>query len=400
MKTSRAERTADLIERLPARFKGRDPDLTRARFRLRVDRTIRDVVIDGDDCDVERPSGTPDVEICTDAATWREMDQGRLSGIEAFAGRRVVMRGSIEKSLYFEPMFTRPDRGALTYSMERVSLGGVSLSVLITGPQQADPLVLLHGLGATKASWLTVVPALARRYRVIAVDLPGFGASSKPFGRYDASWFADHVFALLDALRLERAFVAGNSMGGRIAMEMGMTRPDRISGIACLCPAAAFSHRRAVRLVRLLRPELGVTLAFVPRDRLKEQVKQLFADPSRLQETWYDAAIDDFRRVWRSPRARLAFFAALRNIYLDEPDGEAGFWARLAQMRCPALYIYGDSDVLISPRFATKIQAALPSAQVAVWDDCGHVPQIEYPERTAGSMIEFLGRAGEASKAG
>jgi pimeloyl-ACP methyl ester carboxylesterase len=379
------------IETLPERFL---PPLEplKARFRLNVANVTRDVVVDRDRCRVEEPRGEAEVEISTDAITWREIELGRLSGIEAFGSRRLSIRGSIEKSLHFEPLFRRPP-GGFKYKLELVETKGPRISTLFAGDENAEPLVLIHGLGATKASWLTIVPQLAKRFRVIAIDLPGFGASDKPMGRYDAPWFAHRVTGLLDALGIDRAYIAGNSMGGRIAMELGIRHSDRVKAIACLCPAAAFSKRPALRLVRVLRPELGIIASRLPRSRILPSMRQLFADPECVEESWYDAAVDDFLSVWRSPRARMAFFASMRNIYLDEPVGEQGFWNRLKTMTTPALYIYGKHDVLISHHFAKKVRRHLPGAEIAVWSDCGHVPQIEFPNRTADALIGFYDRA-------
>jgi pimeloyl-ACP methyl ester carboxylesterase len=381
---------AELLEDLPARWRGSSTPIPVTRYRLRVGRTTRDVVVEPAGCRVERSNGhAPDAEIVTDVATWRAMDQGRLSGIEAFAQRRLSVRGSIERSLLFEPLFERPDAGGMRYEIEVVSTGKARISALFAGRPDAQPLILLHGLGGTKSSWLPIVPALAKRYRVVAVDLPGFGASSKPIGAYNAAWFAENVFAFMDRLGYERALLAGNSMGGRISMEMAMKGPDRVAAIACLCPAAAFSYRPLVWAARLARPELGVFAARLPRKQIHDGLRELFAVPSRVEESWYDAAVDDFLQVWRSPRARLAFFAALRHIYLEEPYGDAGFWGRLAAMEPPALYVYGRRDALITSRFAQKVRATVRGAQVAVWNDCGHVPQIEHPERTAKKLLSF-----------
>ena len=376
------------IEALPGRFVG---SAIKARYRLNIDDVSCEVVVTPDSCHVEPPWGQPDVQICTDAKTWNEMDQGRLSGIEAFAQKRVVIRGSIDRSLHFEPSFERPDAGGVRYSLRDVRVGRAQVSALVAGHRDAPPLLLLHGLGATKASWLTIVPELARHHRVTVVDLPGFGASSKPNGKYSAPWFADRMFDFLDETGQQRTLIAGNSMGGRIAMEMAMQRPERVDGIACLCPAAAFSRRPALQVVRLLRPELSVVASRLPRSQVIAGLRGLFAKPSRLHHTWYEAAVDDFLSVWRSPRARVAFFRSLRNIYLDEPLGEAGFWKRLSQMQTPALYIYGKHDTLITHHFSHKIRKAVPHAQVKVWSDCGHVPQIEFPDRTRKAMLDFFG---------
>jgi pimeloyl-ACP methyl ester carboxylesterase len=86
----------------------------------------------------------------------------------------------------------------------------------------------------------------------------------------------------------------------------------------------------------------------------------------------------------------MAFFAALRHIYLEEPYGESGFFTRLAHLRSRALYIYGRGDVLITPHFAKKIGSVLPAARVELWDDCGHAPQLEHPDKTARTLIDFF----------
>ena len=384
------------IEGLPDRFRPDHLEPVTARFRLRVGNVERDVVVDGVRCDITEPQDGADVEIQTDVGTWRAMEAGRLSGIEAFAQRKLAIRGSIEKSLQFEPLFERPDSGGMRYTLEHIGRRGSRLSALIAGDDALPPLVLIHGLGATKASWLTVVPQLAKRHRVVAIDLPGFGASAKPIARYDAKWFAQRVIDSLDKLGIERTFVAGNSMGGRISMELAMSHPDRIEAIVCLCPAAAFSRRPALGLVRFLRPEAGIVATRLPRARIISQLRQLFADPTCVEDSWYEAAVDDFLHVWKSPRARIAFFAALRNIYLDEPDGEEGFWTRLSRLEVPALFVYGQRDLLITHHFGKKVQRTVPDAKVVVWPDCGHVPQIECPERTADLMTNFFARSQRA----
>lgn len=388
------------VEGLPERYRGDSEGRLHARFRLKVGSLVRDVVVTPETCDVVVATGRPDATISTSPSTWHDLDSGRLSGIEAFATNRLTLGGSIQKALLFEPLFERAERGSLAYEVRRIDTGSAHISALIAGSSDKPPLVLLHGLGGTKASLLPIVPALAQDHQVIAVDLPGFGDSSKPRGLYDAQWFAGHVVSFFDALGIDSASVAGNSMGGRIAQELAMRHPDRVRSIVCLCPATAFSYRPGLPIVRLLPPELGVVIGRIPRRRVVTTIEELFARPSRLDSSWFEAAADDFLLTWRSPRARMAFFAAVRNIYLEEPYGEAGFWTRLRQMRTPALYIFGRQDVLITSRFGPKVADCLPDARVEVWDDCGHVPQIEHPSRTAELMREFLPGRRQARRAG
>lgn len=387
----------DSIEQLPSRFNGRSNGLA-ARFRLQISDIERDVVIADGKCRIEEANGSkPDVEIKANAETWLAMEAGRMSGIEAFAARKLAIRGSIDKSLHFEPLFERPDAGGVRYSLEELSVKNATISALIAGDPQAPPAVLIHGLGATKASFLTIVGGLAKHHRVIAIDLPGFGASSKPMGRYDAPWFSGYVTGVLDRLGHESAFLVGNSMGGRISMEVAMRTPERVEAIACLCPAAAFSNRPGLLIARLMRPELSILAGRLPRKRMREGLRNLFADGTCIEEEWYEAAIDDFLDVWKSPRARVAFARALRNIYLDEPEGERGFWNRLSYMQTPALFIYGKHDTLITHRFGHRIRKTLPHATVRVWNDCGHVPQIEFPDRTTRAITKFFSEASRAA---
>jgi len=396
MRDVRGNEVLDSIEGLPSRFIDRSNGLS-ARFRLLIGDVERDVVVSEGDCLVEHPNGTaPDVEIKVSARTWFEMEAGKLSGIDAFAAKKLSIRGSIDKSLHFEPLFERPEAGATRYTLQDVAVKNANISTLIAGDDANPPVVLIHGLGATKASFLTIIGGLARNFRVIAIDLPGFGSSSKPLGRYDAPWFSGYVTGLLDALDIERSYLVGNSMGGRIAMEVAMGAPERVEAIACLCPAAAFSHRPGLLLARLMRPELSVIAGRLPRKRMREGMRYLFADGNCVENDWYDAAIDEFLDVWKSPRARIAFSKALRNIYLDEPEGERGLWNRLSFMETPSLFIYGKHDTLITHRFGHKIRKHLPKATVKVWSDCGHVPQIEFPARTIRTLTKFFSETGRA----
>ena len=109
--------------------------------------------------------------------------------------------------------------------------------------------------------------------------------------------------------------------------------------------------------------------------------------------------MEEFCRSYRSRAARVAFFAAARNIYLDEPHGEAGFYARLAQLEAPSLFIWGDSDRVIPRGFARHVARALPAADQKVFRDCGHVPQVEHAERTHALIRKHVLAAAAGSSA-
>jgi pimeloyl-ACP methyl ester carboxylesterase len=250
-----------------------------------------------------------------------------------------------------------------------------------------ETVLCLHGLGGTKASFLPTVAALAGRYRVVAMDLPGFGESDKPIGApYDAEWFARSAFHTLDALGVQRAHLIGNSMGGRVAIEAGLMQRDRLGGVVLLSPAVAWLRNRGwAPVVRLLRPELGL-LQFTPRPVVERVVRRLIPGGGK---GWAAAGVDEFLRAYMTPRGRAAFYAAARNIYLDEPHGDDGFWSRLASLAPDSMFVWGRRDTLVPIGFMKHVERALPAAR-HVELDCGHVPQLERPRETHAAVLEFL----------
>ncbi|HWC28023.1 MAG TPA: alpha/beta fold hydrolase, partial [Solirubrobacteraceae bacterium] len=254
-------------------------------------------------------------------------------------------------------------------------------------------VLLIHGLGGAKSSFFDAAAALARSYRVHALDLPGFGSSSKPAtAPYTARWFAETVRETMDVLGIERAHVAGNSMGGRVAIELGLRHPARVSSLALLCPAVAFVKRTYHPIVRALRPELGLLPHQLSRDKLAEQFWSLFADPDGIDPAVADVVVDEFQRIYSSAGGRIAFLASARNIYLDAPYGRKGFYGRLARLETPALFVWGSHDRLIPPAFARQVERWLPSAEQIVLDGCGHVPQVERAAQTTALLERLFAR--------
>lgn len=337
----------------------------------------------------------PDVTIATDAETWLALRAGELSGLDAFRARRLTARGELDLAVGFEGMFRLPgDRPPLLRVHDVKLRSGLEISTLTMG--EGPDVLLLHGLGSAKSSFFELASALAAAgYRVHALDLPGFGGSSKPLrAPYSASWFAEAVLGAMDAQAIDRAHVVGNSMGGRVALELALRRPERVRSVVGLAPAVAFVKRGFHPLVRVLRPELSVVAPrAMPRRIVEAQFWSMFADPSRIDPAVADVAVDEFVRIYRTPGARLAFFSAARHLYLDAPFGPNGFYRRLSALRPPALFVWGTHDQLIPAAFKRHVAEWLPSAEQLVLDDCGHAPQVERAEQAAGLVRRFLARA-------
>ena len=335
----------------------------------------------------------PDVTIGTDAQTWLALRQGELSGIEAFSQRRLYARGELDLALGFEGLFRLPNGRPPLLRIHDVCVGRIKVSTLTMG-EGPDDILLLHGLGGAKSSFFDTAAALSRRYRVHAMDLPGFGGSSKPpLAPYNAAFFARTVIGAMDQLGIERAHVVGNSMGGRVALELGLEYPERVGGLALLCPAVAFVRRDWHPLVRVLRPELGVLPHSLGRGRIEKQFWSLFADRDLVDPSVADIAVDDFERIYRSPGARYAFLASARAIYLDKPFGRDGFYPRLSELSAPSLFVWGTHDTLIPAAFRRHVEKWLPRAEQLTLEECGHVPQVERPDQVNGVLERFFARA-------
>jgi pimeloyl-ACP methyl ester carboxylesterase len=303
--------------------------------------------------------------------------------MDAFRRGRLQVRHDLHLGIGFLAATADAQEGGLRLRTIRTAKGRISISEAGAGPA----VVMIHGLGATKVSFLPTLAALAPHHRAIAVDLPGFGDSDKPImAPYNAPYFAETMTALLDALELDRADFAGNSMGGRIAIEVGLRSPERVRRIALLAPSLAWLRDRPwARPLRWVAPQLGL-IQPAPRAIVDGIVRRLIPGGD---DQWTAAGIDEFLRSYLTPRGRAAFYAAARNIYLEEPHGPDGFWTRLQGLKPPSLFVWGQKDPIVPISFARHVREALPHAQHLELD-CGHVPQLERPKQTHEALLSFF----------
>ena len=391
MATSEIPRTApssiSAIDQLVDRFDPSVFDIGRRRARIRIEGAglgARDVVLEDGRAHLEDSNRDPDAELIADPPTWDALASDLRDGMSAFRDGRLKVRRDLHLGVGFLAA-TAPQGGPGRLRIRRVETAAGEISALDAGT--GEPVILIHGLGATKASFLPTVAALAPGYRTLAIDLPGFGDSDKPLlGAYDAAYFARAVVALLDALGIERAHVIGNSMGGRVAIEVGLRSPERVGRLALLAPSLAWLRSRPwAPYLRWVPTQLGA-IQPAPRPVVEAIVRRVV--PGSDQE-WTAAGIDEFLRSYLTPNGRAAFYAAARNIYLEEPHGKHGFWTRLRSLRVRSLFVWGRHDGLVPAAFAHHVREALPNAEHLLLN-CGHVPQLERPRETHAAIERFL----------
>lgn len=389
MTTATTSAPPDFLEALLERF---DPSVFHsprdtARIRLELgDDSAWDALIEGESARlVEASAAQPDSRLIADAATWRRIARDVRGGMAAYREGRLRVRMNLHLGVgLLAATSSSREPGRMRFGSVGTRIGELSYVEAGMGP----PVVALHGLGGTKASFLPTLADLAGAHRVVALDLPGFGESAKPIGAsYDARFMARSVVAAMDGLEIDTAHLVGNSMGGRVALEAGMSHPDRVERMVLLCPAVAWIRdRRFAGIVRLLRPELGL-LQVTPRPVVDALVRRLVPGAT---DGWAAAGVDEFLRSYLTPRGRAAFYAAARHIYLDEPEGDEGFWTRLSALERDCLFIWGEHDGLVPAGFRRHVEERLPGAEHLVLP-CGHVPQVEAPRATHAAMLRFLG---------
>lgn len=184
--------------------------------------------------------------IATDAGTWLRLRAGELAGLDAFRERTLCARGRIDLALAFEGMFRLPNGRDPIMRVHDVRLKGRRISTLTLG--DGPDVVPIHGLGSAKTSFFDTAAALRHEgYRVHVIDLPGFGSSKgSATAPYSAPWFAETVIDWMDALGVDRTHVVGNSMGGRVALEVGLRAPERVGGSCCSVPPSRSSSAACI----------------------------------------------------------------------------------------------------------------------------------------------------------
>ncbi|MBA2505925.1 MAG: alpha/beta hydrolase [Thermoleophilaceae bacterium] len=236
------------------------------------------------------------------------------------------------------------------------------------------PLLLIHGTGLTWRTWLPVIPILESAREVYAIDLPGFG-DSPPAERYDIAGLADGLEDHLDTRGIERIAVAGNSLGGWLALELAAR--GRASAVAAISPAGCWTPREREWTRRvvggLARPKRPPDWAWksAPARRVLMSSAMVHGDRLPPEECRrYAAAYADTPGFW--PVVRDTFSEVFRGFH---------------QVRCPVSVLFGAGDWVVVRRAGPRIARLIPGARHEVVPGCGHVPMVDDPEGIAARIL-------------
>lgn len=246
------------------------------------------------------------------------------------------------------------------------------------------PLVLLHGYTALTFAWKDVFDPLSQQFRVIAVDMKGFGFSGKPDGDYTRRAQGDLVVRLLDHLKIDRAILCGNSMGGEVSMNAAVRHPERVSALILVdSSGVTVSGGGSVSPGVAYWPVIGpavAALALTSDSLVRNGLRQCFYDKSIVT----DEQVAAYYRPLKTRGGQNAAYLARKQAAIDPIEPEIG------KIRQPTLIIWGAEDELIPLEAGRRLNSLIDGSRLVVFDKCGHVPQAEMPERFAGEVRSFV----------
>lgn len=251
-----------------------------------------------------------------------------------------------------------------------------------------DPILCLHGLGAHCFTWRYFIEPFSKQSKLILIDLKGFGKAAKPDdGRYSIHDHADALYELILKNDWRRITLIGNSYGGALALllavRLGESKPSRLSKLVLLDAGAYKEYLPGY--VKLMRTILGKPMMFLLPARLttKYVLKFAFYDNTKITEQ----QISTYARPLTDPGVRAAILQTARQCIPRDADDLV---AKFKNISVPTLIIWGTHDRIISQKVGELLNQALPNSILEIFDECGHVPQEEQPQKTIARISKFL----------
>lgn len=262
--------------------------------------------------------------------------------------------------------------------------------VIDRNPSARETVLLVHGYGSSSASYRPVVAELSTAFRVLAVDLPGFGASDRFEGDFSPDAMADELVKILDAKGVRRAHVVGHSWGGSIVLAFALRHPDRLGKLAVI--SGWVWSDQLLPLMRWARVRgLGEFLfSLFYREALGERLYLNFHDASLVSEE----VLEDVEMQMDREGSIAVALAAARGMAVFEENEK-----RYKTISAPTLLVWGREDAVSRVQFGEKLARQIPHARFVVIPSCGHIPMWECTPGTLGALQDFLGTGDDEAAA-
>jgi pimeloyl-ACP methyl ester carboxylesterase len=252
-------------------------------------------------------------------------------------------------------------------------------------------LLLVHGLAGSSETWKHVMPALSRRFTVVAPDLLGHGRSDKPRAEYSLGAHTDTLRDVLDALGHRQGTIVGQSLGGGIAMQFAYQFPERCERLVLVNSGGLGREVNLIlRGLTLAGAEYAFPLVCTPRLR----------DAGNLVATWLARigvrSTPASQEIWRSyasladAATRRAFFRGLRDVIDSSGQAVSALKRLYRAAQLPTLIMWGAQDPFIPVSHAVAAHKAIPGSRLEIFDGVGHYPHCEAPERFVAVLLDFI----------
>ena len=268
------------------------------------------------------------------------------------------------------------------------------------GGAGTPPVLFIHGLGSSGyIEWRFNLAVAARRHRVFAPDLPGFGRSEKPAARYGIPFFARTLERYMESRNLESAAVVGTSLGGRIALEVALRYPERVERLVLVNALGLGRPQVQLYYGLVMLPRVGEAFMRVAREALHRAPPRMIRRvagryigmSADLDRTMDDSYLADLREMYSAEGYPSAYLSTVRSLVTPRAlAGSHDLSARLHKIAAPVLLIWGADDPLFPLEHATRAHRLLPGSKLAVIDGAGHTPQAERPDEFNRVLGRFL----------
>jgi pimeloyl-ACP methyl ester carboxylesterase len=254
---------------------------------------------------------------------------------------------------------------------------------------QGSPVILIHGIGGYIESWLPNFATLATQYQVYAVDLPGHGRTEKPRNiSYTIESLSQFINDFMAARGVEKAHIVGHSLGGAIGTRLALRQPEAVDRLV-LVGSAGLGKGGAMMLKIVSIPLLGEVLTRPSLSGSASSTKILVYNPTVMT----DDLIELSYQMSALPGAQQSFLRTLRSNanFLGQKESMYGTNTRgIASITNPVLVIWGRQDQVIPVAHADTAAKGFPNVQVHIFDNCGHLPMLEYTSEFNRLILDFL----------
>ena len=266
-------------------------------------------------------------------------------------------------------------------SPQMLDVDGLKVHYKETGPQAAPALLLMHGFGSSLQAWDDWSLKLEQKYRVIRLDLPGFGLTgASPANDYSEEKDLAILTHFADKLGLEKFSIIGHSMGGKMAWTLAATQPERVQALVLMAPDG-FPEAKDIGTKPYEVPAvMGLIKYFLPKYLVRKSIEPAFAEADALS----DARVNRYYDMLRAPGVRAAILErSNQTIYTDPVP-------RLKAIKAPTLLIWGEQDQMIPSTNAKSYASVLSNSTTVLVPKLGHLLQEEQPEKGLTAVMQFL----------